>query len=361
MIMNEHEIHDAADRYRLHPVLGPATQTLVNLLAWTNANSDGWPYWRKPSQAARQLMELIGGMREYLDDPDRADVTEGAYKLTLRPVKAFRTRQAAEHGLVDRETLFVIFEPGADTGGEVWVAQLAVDQAKRTWQAQVTRAEAARLLLDRAQEDLEAAQGRKRLADVRADAAAGILDDPASLLARLAAFDVGDLLWVLPEPGETGPGETARVTGLTYRSVGAVLTYQTAAGRRGNAYHPKSLADARAAYWVLTPERDRIVAGGWPDQARVARVQADRYPDHVVLAGREFMPDPAAPVDPDAVEPGDRLTWTGPGTRRGDAGTVEYTTSEAAHVRSDGGYLYPIPWHRVTSHTPRTRADEATA
>ena len=35
-----------------HPTLGPATQTLFNLMKMVNSNSDGWPYWKKPANAA---------------------------------------------------------------------------------------------------------------------------------------------------------------------------------------------------------------------------------------------------------------------------------------------------------------------
>jgi hypothetical protein len=55
LFMNEHEVREAAHRYRAHPTLGPATRTLAALVEWTNCNSDGWPYWPKPCRAARAL------------------------------------------------------------------------------------------------------------------------------------------------------------------------------------------------------------------------------------------------------------------------------------------------------------------
>jgi hypothetical protein len=96
--MNEYEISDRLTQYQGHPILGPATRTLHNLLRWTQGHSDGWAYWPKPSHAARQLIQLIEGEgkhRYWLDD-DREDVTEGAYKKALVPIKAFRTRQGAD-------------------------------------------------------------------------------------------------------------------------------------------------------------------------------------------------------------------------------------------------------------------------
>lgn len=94
--MNEHDIADRVQQYAAHPILGPATRTLENLMHWTNSHSDGWPYWNKPSRAAERLMVLIEGERLSRFDDERKDVTEDAYKKALVPLKAFRTRQKAD-------------------------------------------------------------------------------------------------------------------------------------------------------------------------------------------------------------------------------------------------------------------------
>jgi hypothetical protein len=89
--MNDWEIDDAVERHRHHPILGPATQTLHNLAACADANSDGWAYWPKPARAAAKLMELIEG------DPtdrfaERDDVTKAQLKAAYRPIRSFLTR-----------------------------------------------------------------------------------------------------------------------------------------------------------------------------------------------------------------------------------------------------------------------------
>lgn len=94
--MNEYEIKECLARYQKHPILGPATRTLHNLMRWTNSHSDGWMYWTKPASAAAQLQDLIEGNRLSRYDSEREDVTEAAYKKALVPIKAFRTRQAAD-------------------------------------------------------------------------------------------------------------------------------------------------------------------------------------------------------------------------------------------------------------------------
>jgi hypothetical protein len=94
VFMNEYEIERARRLYVSHPILGPATETLSNLVAAVNVNSDGWPYWRSPARAAAKLMAIIvrDGTARYLFDEKRADVTAEEYAVALRPIRAFRTR-----------------------------------------------------------------------------------------------------------------------------------------------------------------------------------------------------------------------------------------------------------------------------
>ena len=94
LYMNEYEIEDAVARYADDPVLGPAARTLRNLMEWTNRNSDGWPYWAKPSRAAKGLQALLSSQRRY--GWETSQVTAAEYATALRPIKAFRTRQGAD-------------------------------------------------------------------------------------------------------------------------------------------------------------------------------------------------------------------------------------------------------------------------
>lgn len=296
--MNEYEIEDAAERYARHPVLGPATRTLASLMAWTNANSDGWPYWRKPRQAAAKLTELVEqGQRhdrERYQSPRTPDVTADQYKVALRPVKAFRTRQANDRGREPAD-LFEIIEPGPGVGGEVWALAQVIRDAENQWRQAVARCEAARELLDRARADLTAAEQRQALADLRAQAAAG--EGLPEQLARLARFDIGDQLWVMPDGGEPAAGEPGVVTGLEHRAVGACLTYRTPDGRTGRVYRPMSLSSARERYWIVEADGSAVRGGGWTDKQRSDRSQASHFPGCVVVQGSRFIPDPANLTD----------------------------------------------------------------
>jgi len=91
--MNELEIEHAFYHWRAHPVLGPATETLKNLMHAANANSDGWAYWPKPARAARLLMELIAGDGTWESRfGERRDVTIHALHKAYAPLKTLRTR-----------------------------------------------------------------------------------------------------------------------------------------------------------------------------------------------------------------------------------------------------------------------------
>lgn len=117
LFMNGWEIDNAYDRYRDHPVLGPATITLCALRDATNACSDGWAYWPKPCRAARKLQELIQGpdpMARY--DNERADATAAKLRAALAPIKALRTRESALTFEIT-ETLPVVVEAEPEVKG----------------------------------------------------------------------------------------------------------------------------------------------------------------------------------------------------------------------------------------------------
>lgn len=107
MWMNEYEVRSMPDRFDAEdqPNAERGARVLLNLLAWTNSNSDGWPYWQKPSNAAGKLMDLLreidrGGRG------DGADLDAAELAAALRPIKAFLTRQK-----VDEATRTWIIDP----------------------------------------------------------------------------------------------------------------------------------------------------------------------------------------------------------------------------------------------------------
>lgn len=138
--MNEWEIEEAADRYRNHPVLGPATKTLLSLVEVVNRNSDGWPYWRLPSGAAAQVMAMIerDGTARYRFDETRADATAEELRRAYAPLKAFRTKTGLQFPLHEPEVggaAIRMFDAGDNTPARDDVAVKPVKRRPRATRA----------------------------------------------------------------------------------------------------------------------------------------------------------------------------------------------------------------------------------
>jgi hypothetical protein len=105
MWMNRHDIEMAEYHFAggETPNLYAGARALHALMDWTDDNSDGWPYWRQPSSAAKRLMDLLSAhtYAAYTGDYQGTgnplhDVTEGDVKRALTPVRAFLTRQSVD-------------------------------------------------------------------------------------------------------------------------------------------------------------------------------------------------------------------------------------------------------------------------
>lgn len=103
--MNEWDIGEAVCFFDAPdtPNLSHGAQVLDNLMNWTNHNSDGWPYWQKPSRAASRLMERLEEARRlYWRGQTVPDMTDAELTAALRPIKSFLTRQGVSHTEVIR-------------------------------------------------------------------------------------------------------------------------------------------------------------------------------------------------------------------------------------------------------------------
>lgn len=290
MWMNEHEVERARELYADHAVLGPATATLAELVDWTNSNSDGWPYWRKPAQAAAQLMGLIGTMRDYdVRGAERADVTPEKYKAALRPLKSFRTRWFREHS----GQQFRIYDPLAEgESGRTFAAGLAYEEAVKLHESLQQRERAARELRDRAYAELSRLREHDALAELHAQYEAGTIRPD---LVTLGMFEPGARIYRLPhflgsESGQfDGLGQVVTVTGLSYGMSGARLAFVTDDGTPGIEHNPMTETEAKLRWWILDAEGANLVSGGTRDEARMHELAAERYPGAIVRQGREFI------------------------------------------------------------------------
>lgn len=99
--MNEGEIEQMLTRFDEDTNLIQGARILYRLMRWTNYNSDGWPYWQKPSRAASKLTELLQTAdRRLYRDRDFSDVEFKELQKTLTPIKSFLTRQGVAHSEV---------------------------------------------------------------------------------------------------------------------------------------------------------------------------------------------------------------------------------------------------------------------
>lgn len=97
MWMNEYDIEEALNRTPEGTNLERGARVLYCLKNWTNENSDGWPYWKKPSNAAKKLMDILdtASRNRYAEDCSEAEL-----KAAFTPIKSFLTRQEVPHSII---------------------------------------------------------------------------------------------------------------------------------------------------------------------------------------------------------------------------------------------------------------------
>ena len=101
LFMNRYDVEDAVDFWTDLEDEAPLTlsvaQAVAALMEWTDTHSDGWAYWPKPSKAAAKLESLLDGVRQAYIRDELVDVTPAQLAAAYRPIKAFLTRQGADH------------------------------------------------------------------------------------------------------------------------------------------------------------------------------------------------------------------------------------------------------------------------
>jgi hypothetical protein len=110
--MNQWEIEAALAAKHACPNVRKGVRLLQALMRAANAQSDGWAYWNKPSNAAEKLQALLetagklnGLSRLPLSYGTNATITDAQLKQAVAPIRAMITRhnrQQEEKGRSDR-------------------------------------------------------------------------------------------------------------------------------------------------------------------------------------------------------------------------------------------------------------------
>lgn len=314
MWMNENEIYEAGRQFAEHPVLGPATATLTALMEWTDSNSDGWPYWRKPAQAAAKLMELvqqgIAHEREAYQLPRTPEPTAEQYKAALRSVKAFRTRQENERGPGLRP-LFPIYDVLPEgKSGRTFAAELALSEAEELHRDAHQREQAALAL--RRLAGIELAESRqvdsartvlaelvREQAALDSHASGPYADERRAELPRIIGLATpGKAVWLLPERTDgkfSGLGHLATslgMTGPTGRHLVVVKDAEHSAPHNWRRLYPYVvlLPGEAAAKWWVVDGAGNLVTGGHDDRVRMLALAAEQDVPCKVVQGAEFVP-----------------------------------------------------------------------
>jgi len=184
-------------------------------------------------------------------------------------------------------------------GYEIWKAGREVERrqvAAGDRRAELRAAEAA---LDKAALRLEKLRAARLHAQLRGwyDSGQATPGMTREDLRRLTEYgEPGTRLWHLPaytDGGYQGRGQAVTAAGLVSGMAGYCVLYETAGHdlRRGGPMTVMPLDAARLCWWVLTPDGGALVAGGWDDRERTRQVRDERYPDHQLVQGRDFMPE----------------------------------------------------------------------
>lgn len=107
-ILNQYEVETAQIKaaHDFHrPNAQAAVLTLARLMEWTNSNSDGWAYWKKPLAASKKLQVQV--QRLYfaprpgrMDISTDQDISAQELKAAYTPIKSFLTRQGVAHSVI---------------------------------------------------------------------------------------------------------------------------------------------------------------------------------------------------------------------------------------------------------------------
>jgi hypothetical protein len=88
LFMNEMEIQETVSRTFNDPVMRAGALTLRELSVAVDQMSDGWAHWPAPARAAKQLMEILTGRKQFNSEKELVQ----ALRKSLTPIRSFKTK-----------------------------------------------------------------------------------------------------------------------------------------------------------------------------------------------------------------------------------------------------------------------------
>lgn len=93
MWFNQADIETLAENHHDCPNVRKAVKLLHALMESVNEQSDGWPYWKAPAQAASQLMQLIQNAGKTWHGTVTGTISDADLKKAITPIRRFATVQ----------------------------------------------------------------------------------------------------------------------------------------------------------------------------------------------------------------------------------------------------------------------------
>lgn len=95
MWMNQSEIEWAANQHHDCPNVRKGVRLLLRLMQAVNQQSDGWPYFKAPAQAAEKLMALLQTAGN-LNCGTHGTIAAVDLRKAVTPIRSMVTRQKAK-------------------------------------------------------------------------------------------------------------------------------------------------------------------------------------------------------------------------------------------------------------------------
>jgi hypothetical protein len=185
------------------------------------------------------------------------------------------------------------FEICEASGGALWAAQQAYEDARRIHDQASLREQAVRELMRLAARAVAEAEQRRQALGVLGELEGQGADERLVTLAT-----PGTRMWVIPDycpDGYKGYGRPGTSLGMTVPARDGLVVIKTEGHDqpycwlRLNPIAALTLAEARDRWWITFG--GNLVSGGVPDRSRMDALVDEKFPGYEVQQGKDFIPE----------------------------------------------------------------------